>query len=38
MLPTTASSKYRLRDASYICCYPKKGDLCFLKGLEGVGD
>lgn len=39
MLLTAASScKYRLIDPSYICCYAKKGDLCVLRGLEGLGD
>ena len=39
MLPTTTSScKYHLIGPSYICCYAKKGDLCVLKGLEGLGD
>ena len=39
MLPTAASScKYRLIGPSYICCYAKKGDLCVLRGLEGLGD
>ena len=39
MLPTTASScKYHLIGPSCICCYAKKGDLCVLRGLEGLGD
>lgn len=39
MLPTTTPScKYRLIGLSYICYYAKKGDLCVLKGLEGLGD
>lgn len=39
MLPTTASScKYHLIGPNCICCYAKKGDLCVLRGLEGLGD